>query len=527
MTVGGRYRLVEVVGSGTGGRVWRAHDELLNRQVAVKELTWHAGMSVAQRQAAQGRTQQQARDTTGFDDPGLLQVFDVLRTTGTSWVVMEFVRSRSLFDRVSAGGPLGHREALLIGLGVARALETVHAAGVLHRGVEPHHVLIADGGRVVLTDLGVALAAHSAPAAPSGTQPLFGSWNYGAPEVRSGGVATAASDLWSLGATLYTAVEGYPPLFRAGPGIGGLDPPGNPGPLHAVIAGLLVADPAARLTAAATRTALQELAGRAVGVSAVPAPRLPADDVVDTEPAVVPAVAVAAARGRRRLRRVAMVTAALSAAAAAIVATPSIRGFLDVSRSPAATASDLASPVLAGPCAGATPQPVTVAASPPIPVPQGWQWHVDPAGFALPVPGGWTRAALDGAVCFSDPGGSRVFSVDAELLNDDGPLLHWQTAEISALATGNLPGYQRVNMDSLAEGGADWEYTWQPATGPRRHTRQILPTGDSGVSDGLSWTTPDIDWVPAAAEQRTLVTGFRDAANPGPGANGPRVPPVT
>jgi hypothetical protein len=171
-----------------------------------------------------------------------------------------------------------------------------------------------------------------------------------------------------------------------------------------------------------------------------------------------------------------------------------------------------AAPLTTGPCAGATSQSLTTAASAPTSVPADWAWHVDPAGFSLAVPVDWSRAAIGGTVCFSDPNSAGVFSVNPELLDDDGPLLHWQSAEISALADGSLPGYQRVSIDALPGGGADWEYTWQPATGPRLHTQRVLPTAAGGSADALTWTTPDAEWAANSDMRSNLIAGFRGSA---------------
>ncbi len=495
MTIAGRYRLIEVVGTGPMGRIWRAHDELLDQEVALKEFDRTA--------VARSRAEQEAREAAGFDDPGLVRIIDVVRTTGRSWIVMEYVRSRSLYDRVTQDGPLTHREAARVGLGILRTLETTHAAGVLHKSVEPRHVLIADDGRIVLTDLGVASVAAARPAV--GTQPLFGPRHYVAPEIRAGRFPSEAADLWSVGATLYTAVERFPPLSQDGELLL------NPGPLQHVITGLLTTDPAGRTTIGPARAALQVVVDRVIGVSAVPAPP-PSPAPAEEVPFVPPA------RGRRRLRRTGFAAGALAMISVAAIATPSIRAHarLDWAALTSPTAGSngsTAAAVSTGACAGATAQAVTDAEVAPVALPAGWRWHVDPAGFNLPVPAGWSRAAINGTVCFSAPGGTSVFAVDPELLNDDGPLLHWQATEISALAAGTLPGYQRVAMESLPGGGADWEYTWQPVTGPRLHTRQVLPTAEAGTADGLSWTAPDADWAAGVDEQQILVAGFRDPSN--------------
>ena len=162
-------------------------------------------------------------------------------------------------------------------------------------------------------------------------------------------------------------------------------------------------------------------------------------------------------------------------------------------------------------------QPLTdAAADAPISLPEGWLWHVDTGGFALPVPQGWNRGVTGDSVCFSDPGDVRSFRVQSGSAIDGEPLQQWQDAEQADLAAGALPGYQKVSMGLLllTGGGADWEYSWQPATGPRLHTYRMLLAAGDDRSYSLTWTTRDTDWNLDRASQRTLFGGFRDSARP-------------
>ncbi len=166
---------------------------------------------------------------------------------------------------------------------------------------------------------------------------------------------------------------------------------------------------------------------------------------------------------------------------------------------------------------GAKPQPLAdTTAGAPISLPEGWWWHVDTAGFALPVPRGWNRGVSGDSVCFSDPGDVRSFTVQAGAAMHGEPLRHWQDAEQAALAAGTLPGYQKVSMGVLllSGGGADWEYSWQPGAGPRQHTYRMLLAAGDDRSYSLTWTTRDTDWNLDLANQRTFLTGFRDLSQP-------------
>lgn len=529
--VGGRYRLISLVAKGGMGRVWRAHDELLDRAVAVKEVLAPAGLPRADAADVLAGTVLEARAAARLDHPNVVRVFDVVQATGRSWIVMEYVASRSLQDVVTRDGPLTHRYAARVGLAVLDALRVAHQAGVLHRDVKPQNVLIADDGRVVLTDFGLATIAA---VATGQAEPLLGSPHYIAPERLRDGVSSEQTDLWSLGATLYAAVEGRPPYSRpsVAESLSALlaqapDAPQRPGPLHEVIAGLLTADPVHRLNAVDARILLQDLIHRAVGVHAVPTPRRPTGDAVRFRPAAVPLSALAAdsdaapefnpeaASGPARpgRRRSLLLVGIVGAAIAAVGSTAAAWGHSGGSAAPRPTAV-VAAPVTSA-CAGAKPYPLADStAKAPISLPEGWFWHVDTAGFALPVPQGWNRGTTGDSVCFSDPGDVRSFTVQTGAAMDGEPLQHWQNAEQAALTAGALPGYQKVSMGLLllTGGGADWEYSWQPATGPRLHTHRMLLAAGEDRSYSLTWTTRDSDWNLDLANQRTLVAGFRDSS---------------
>lgn len=207
--VGGRYRLCAPLGRGGSGVVWVAQDELLGREVAVKEFLLPTGVGVEDRATMLERVLREARAAARLHDPSLVTVFDVVREDEQPWIVMEYVHGRSLAELVREDGPLPPGRTADVGLALLHALRTAHAAGVLHRDVKPANVLLDDGGRVLLTDFGIASTVGDASLTSTGV--LLGSPAYMAPERARGHKATPASDLWSLGATLYTLVEGEPP----------------------------------------------------------------------------------------------------------------------------------------------------------------------------------------------------------------------------------------------------------------------------------------------------------------------------
>ncbi|WP_344251974.1 serine/threonine-protein kinase, partial [Actinoplanes campanulatus] len=253
MLVAGRYRLLEPVGAGGMGRVWLARDEMLHREVAVKEIVPPDWMTGAEKDRLRSRTLREARSAARLNHPHVVRIYDVVHAEGLSWIVMEYVQSRSLQQVLHEEGPYEPAVAARIGLAVLDALAAAHRAGVLHRDVKPHNVLIGTDGRVVLTDFGLATFVDDGSVTAPGL--IVGSPQYVSPERARDGASTVESDLWSLGATLYAAVEGRSPYARetAMATLAALateppDPAVRAGPLASVLDGLLRYEPATRLT---------------------------------------------------------------------------------------------------------------------------------------------------------------------------------------------------------------------------------------------------------------------------------------
>ncbi|WP_276147311.1 serine/threonine protein kinase [Streptomyces sp. CC0208] len=211
----GRYRLVESIGQGGMGRVWRAADEMLDRQVAVKEMRID-GLDAEDTRTRRERTLREARATARIDHPNVVRVYDVVDEGERLWIVMELVKGRSLERMTVEDGPLGPRDTALLGLGLVRALRQVHARGVLHRDIKPGNVLVESGDRtgrrIVLTDFGIAAMQDAKALTMVGM--LVGSPDYMAPERVSGRPQGPPSDIWSLGATLCAALGGRSPFSR-------------------------------------------------------------------------------------------------------------------------------------------------------------------------------------------------------------------------------------------------------------------------------------------------------------------------
>jgi len=262
----GRYRLIATIGRGAMGVVWRGRDELLERDVAVKEVRVPAMISSDDAGIVYQRTLREAKTAARLNHPGVVTVFDVVEEHGSPWIVMELVQARALDRIVTEDGPLRPLAAALVGECLLSALSCAHLAGVLHRDVKPSNVLIDAGGRAVLTDFGIATFDGDPGLTQVGT--VVGTPGFTAPERLRGQPATPASDLWSLGATLFAAVEGRGPFERAGgpaavmDGIVNEKAPRAPsaGTLMPVIDALLRTDPAARPDAASAARLLAEAA---------------------------------------------------------------------------------------------------------------------------------------------------------------------------------------------------------------------------------------------------------------------------
>jgi serine/threonine protein kinase len=209
--IGNRYRLDERIGAGAMGAVWKATDELLNRTVAVKELL---AAAVPARGGALEESRQrilrEGRIGARLQHPHVISMFDVVVHEDSPWLVMEYLPSVSLAQRLAQDGPMAPREAADIGSQVADGLAAAHKAGVVHRDIKPGNVLLGDDGRVKLTDFGVSRAVDDVQLTRTGL--IAGTPAFLAPEVARGQDPTSASDVFALGATLYAAVEGGPPF---------------------------------------------------------------------------------------------------------------------------------------------------------------------------------------------------------------------------------------------------------------------------------------------------------------------------
>jgi eukaryotic-like serine/threonine-protein kinase len=281
--VAGRYRLDRQIGTGAMGVVWQAHDERLDRTVALKELLMQPGLAEDEAETARARAMREGRIAARLQHPHAICVYDVALDRGTGvgdqmvpWLVMEYLPSRSLATALTEHGPLPPHEVARIGYQVAAALTAAHQAGIVHRDVKPGNVLLGQDGTVKITDFGISRASWDATLTRTGV--LSGTPAYFAPEVARGEQPGPASDVFSLGSMLYVAVEGEPPfglddntlaLLRT-VAEGQVEPPRRAGPLAPLLMQLMADDPAARPSMPDAAAALGAVAARGGAAAATP-----------------------------------------------------------------------------------------------------------------------------------------------------------------------------------------------------------------------------------------------------------------
>ncbi|GAA2255440.1 serine/threonine-protein kinase [Streptomyces atrovirens] len=436
--IAGRYRLLAKLGHGGMGTVWRAKDETVDREVAVKEPRFPDHLPERERANASERMRREARAAARLDHPAVVNVHDVAVVDGRPWIVMELVQGRSLGAVLQEEGTLSAREAARVGLEVLGALEAAHGAGILHRDVKPDNVLLGRHGRVVLTDFGIAQIEGETNLTDTGG--FVGSPEYIAPERVLGQRPGPASDLWSLGVVLYAATEGVSPFRRSNTpatlqsvlNATPAPPASAQGPLAEVITGLLQKDPARRPDAARVRAALETAANP-------PAPQ-------PTQVARFPEEG-SGGKGVRIGRKT------LAGLGAAVVA--------------GAVAAYL---VIADPFAG--------------PLPDGWKKHDlgSKVGVGLAVPEGFVQDEQaedsDGTVAsFTDPSGLVRVEIDRDIKAED------KNGEIEASASERA----FAHWEELRDGEYGWGIADTPA--PKGRPRETTYKDREAATNTIVYTT--------------------------------------
>jgi tRNA A-37 threonylcarbamoyl transferase component Bud32 len=520
----GRYRLYAVIGRGAMGAVWRARDELLNRDVAVKEIVWPDQMDSVERDTACRRAVREAQLAARLRHQNVVGIYDIVEEGDRPSIVMELVPFRSLRDAVAEDGPMSPAEAAGVGLCVLAALRAVHDVGVVHRDVKPANVLLGPEGRVVLTDFGIAKAADSPALTNSGV--LLGSPSYLAPECARGGRAGPAADLWALGASLFAAVEGRPPFERDGVLASltavvadELEPPTHAGPLLPVIEGLLCKDPDRRLDLAAAEQMLQ----RIVAEGDLYRPARPGG-----RPAGRPSSPGHSRRFRTGLAALTAVVASAVIAAGIVVVLGLTSGHRPAPVARPRTSSAVSQPI----AVRGTPHPSASSAAVPSPsapsarstatpgsgelarLPDGYYRFTNSTGFSIGVPRGWQISHVGHYVYITDPANSGIFLlIDQSDQPKANPLADWQQQAANRQAT--YPDYHLILLRAVrytqAEKAADWEFTYdRNGVMVQILNRNVLANAHHAYA--LYWSTPASDWNAYYHYFQVFAATFRPAS---------------
>jgi tRNA A-37 threonylcarbamoyl transferase component Bud32 len=563
-TLAGRYRLVEPIGQGGMGIVWRAVDTLLDREAAVKEVRVPSVLPAAEREEMYQRTLREARTAARLRHPNVVTLFDVVEEDERPWIVMDLVHARSLDQIVGSDGPLPPERAARIGRQILAALTAAHTAGVLHRDVKPANVLVGADDRVTLTDFGIATIEGDTSITTSGQ--LIGSPAYLGPERAAGDPATSASDLWALGATLFMAVEGRGPYDRDGAmaTLGAVltqEPPPAPhaGPLTPVIDGLLVRDPAHRMAAptaaamlddiSAGRPAVQAPSGadaQSTAIAAMPpmdpgatmsnalVPSTGPYDQAQQQPAGYaqapppgpyggppgPYTAPPPARRRRSATPFVLGGVGVLVFAALVVGglwLLHIRSSGDptpqADPEPKHSATGLSTPAAQQPTHTHHPKPKGTL--PQAATPVGFWSAKDPRGFRVALPNSWDtedRRALNDGVTYFSPSHHAYLLIDQTQQPTDNPMVNMRRFRADAMKDGKYPNISTVRLARttfLGRPAAVWEFTWHEANGVLYHAedRQVVLPGGRPVA--VYWQSYANQWAATSRARMTAFTTFR------------------
>ncbi len=502
-----RYELLRELGRGGMGVVWEGHDTLLNRQCAIKEVVLPEGQPRAEQERQLVRTAREARTAAKLNHPAVVAIYDVVEEDGRPWIIMELVHASSVEEVVATSGALPVRQAADVGRQVLSALVAAHELGILHRDVKPSNILLTAEGRAVLTDFGIATAEGDSSLTSTGM--VTGSPSFLAPERVRAAEAGPASDLWSLGATLYATLLGRSPFERGDP-MATLNALLNEEPdyrrippaMHPVLKGLLSKEPEERLTA---QQADELLA--AIG-AARPAH---ADQLVPPP----------SRTGQRRASRglIAAATAAVLVVAAGTVtyfrfATPA-EGAPRLTQHVAATTTPLPSPpptptVSATPTPTLTPTPTPTVRRPPV------RAYASRDGWSIARPTGWKGARAESYTEWTRRDGNGHLGVEAVYANLDPHQLLRDSEESLRSEAGQVRSIGRRTVSHQGVKAVEWEFTWTAGGGggtpwatqgtTYRELRRAVAIGDTAYL--LSWTVTEPQWRRNTALMRRVIGSF-------------------
>ena len=522
--VAGRYTLGDTLGKGGMGVVWVADDTLLKRQVAIKQVRLPASIPVSEREAIKARATREARAAAQLSHPNVVTIFDVIDEEGTTYIVMELVEAPTLAETVRAEGPLEPEHAARIGVDMLDALEAAHNKGIVHRDVKPGNVICPHQGRSKLADFGIASLKGDPKITTTGM--IMGSPSFMAPEQATGEDAGPATDLWSLGATLYFATEGTPPFDKGQP-IPTLTAvvhedaptPEGAGELGPVIAALMSKEPQDRPDVTTLRTMLVDVAeGRRADMSTV-AYAAPAPARVESEPAPAPASSTSSTyevtpdrRGRGALIALGLVTLVV---VGGLLLFGLGRDDEPERDGPSAAEEDQGGGGGGAGGGGAAPEPEAEEEEPADEAPQEETetFTAGDTGYGVDVPADWEeRQEAETRVDLVDPDTGNYLRVEWTETPGEDALVAWQQQEDSFAPSHE--NYQQIQMDAVdyqdSPTAALWEYTWSEG-GADLHAYNLgFVTGDGEYGFALNFVTDEADWE----ESQPLGDSFMESFGP-------------
>ena len=479
--VADRYVLTEVLGRGGMGVVWRAHDTLLQRTVAVKEIEFPVAPGVQSLDIVKERAMREARNAAALSHQNVIAVYDTVHEEGRAYIVMEFVAAPTLATLIERDGPMTPGEAATIALDILEALEVAHAAGIVHRDVKPGNVMVPASGHAKLADFGIATVVDDPKLTSTGM--VLGSPQFMAPEQANGSRSGRETDIWALGATLYFMVEGVGP-FDKGEAIPTLAavvhdaprPPRRAGPLEPLLVHLLAKDPHTRPATRQIRAALEDVIGAKLAPPAMEPAGAPEPTPAAPEPMRPAAVGDRTEDRRLRPRMVALI-AALSVVAGGALWLAARPAPEEAPRDPTSNG-------------GRNERPASAA------VPTNWVEYRDPdTGYRIAHPPGWSVVPLgDTRTDIRHPSNGTYLRVDWTDAPGDDPVAAWES--LSDAFAASHDNYSEMRIDATEYDGyeaAIWEFTYSEG-GADLHAIDLgFVTGDYGFA--LNFQTRAENWI--------------------------------
>lgn len=528
-----RYELRTPLGKGGMGKVWRAYDRILKREVAVKEVNLPPSLGSKEADALRARVMREARAAARLSHPGAVTIYDVVEEDERPWIVMQLVNGPTLDEAVKDNGPLSSRDAARLGLQMLEVLEVAHREGIVHRDIKPGNVMLPPGGDAKLADFGIATLQGDPKITATGL--ILGSPSFMPPEQAQHGRGGPGGDIWSLGATLYFAVEGKPP-FDKGQAIPTLTavvgedvpPPRRAGALGDVLLDMLQKDPDARPDPESLRSRLALLASDAATAAAPPSetlkdgttelldeppePRKPETRVGTSKqgPAAHPEPVVVRSEpasrrptARRSDSRWLWALAGIGAAILAAVVLSAVLGGeeTDAPRARADGQRQNGGETNSEDSGSEDPEGENV--------PDGWTVYEDPTfGYRVAHPEGWTTRDASGAVDLVSPDAAGTY-LRVGATDEPGDDVMARLEDIADDFSASHEDYQEIRLsetDYRAYESGIWEYSYTEGDLALHAYNLQFVTGDFGFA--LNFQTTEELWAESQDEWEAFLSSF-------------------